>query len=305
MKTLGRKTQLQSAMEYLMTYGWAILIIAVVLGALFQLGIFNASTFTPKAPPGSCHVFRPNGPGTSSFINTQGICNGELPQYVASFNGKGYVSITKSAPLNTLGNAGAITVSMWIYSSSRNSNGCNGIFGDWTDPSNGLQILSGNANGNCAGPLYFGNPGAAAPWPSGKTYLTQGSWEMVTAEYDSTSGVANLYLNNVLYASTTSSGKSLYNPSTPYYIGAHAWSLASELFYGYISNVQMYNKSFSQNDITALYNEGIGGAPIALSNLVGWWPLNGDAKDYSGNNGNGVTTAVTFTSNWEQGYSAP
>ncbi|MGC8662475.1 MAG: hypothetical protein ACP5RT_01670, partial [Candidatus Micrarchaeia archaeon] len=28
----------QSAMEYLMTYGWAILIIAVVLGALFQLG---------------------------------------------------------------------------------------------------------------------------------------------------------------------------------------------------------------------------------------------------------------------------
>ncbi len=30
--------KLQSAMEYLMTYGWAILIIAVVLGALFELG---------------------------------------------------------------------------------------------------------------------------------------------------------------------------------------------------------------------------------------------------------------------------
>ncbi len=28
-------------MEYLMTYGWAILIIAVVLGALFSLGVFN------------------------------------------------------------------------------------------------------------------------------------------------------------------------------------------------------------------------------------------------------------------------
>ncbi|MFI5412922.1 MAG: hypothetical protein ACHQX1_03450 [Candidatus Micrarchaeales archaeon] len=33
----------QSAMEYLMTYGWAILVIAVVLGALYQLGIFNAA----------------------------------------------------------------------------------------------------------------------------------------------------------------------------------------------------------------------------------------------------------------------
>ncbi|MCL5429948.1 MAG: hypothetical protein M1504_00535 [Candidatus Marsarchaeota archaeon] len=32
-------------MEYLMTYGWAILIIAVVLGVLFQLGVFNAATF--------------------------------------------------------------------------------------------------------------------------------------------------------------------------------------------------------------------------------------------------------------------
>ncbi|MDE1852063.1 MAG: hypothetical protein KGH69_05290, partial [Candidatus Micrarchaeota archaeon] len=35
--------KLQSAMEYLMTYGWAILIIAVVLGALYQLGIFGGN----------------------------------------------------------------------------------------------------------------------------------------------------------------------------------------------------------------------------------------------------------------------
>jgi hypothetical protein len=34
----------QSAMEYLMTYGWAILIIAVVLGALFSLGVFSGSS---------------------------------------------------------------------------------------------------------------------------------------------------------------------------------------------------------------------------------------------------------------------
>ncbi len=38
------KFRLQSAMEYLMTYGWAILIIAVVLGALFALGVFGGNT---------------------------------------------------------------------------------------------------------------------------------------------------------------------------------------------------------------------------------------------------------------------
>ncbi len=38
----------QSAMEYLMTYGWAILIIAVVLAALFELGVFNGSNLAPQ-----------------------------------------------------------------------------------------------------------------------------------------------------------------------------------------------------------------------------------------------------------------
>ena len=39
----------QSAMEYLMTYGWSILIIAVVLAALFSLGVFNlGASSTPN-----------------------------------------------------------------------------------------------------------------------------------------------------------------------------------------------------------------------------------------------------------------
>ncbi len=38
-----QRKKAQSAMEYLMTYGWAILIIAVVLVALFSLGVFKPS----------------------------------------------------------------------------------------------------------------------------------------------------------------------------------------------------------------------------------------------------------------------
>ena len=34
----------QSAMEFLMTYGWAVLIIAVVLAALFSLGVFSSTS---------------------------------------------------------------------------------------------------------------------------------------------------------------------------------------------------------------------------------------------------------------------
>ncbi len=39
----ARAGKAQSAMEYLMTYGWAILIIAVVLGILYFLGVFNST----------------------------------------------------------------------------------------------------------------------------------------------------------------------------------------------------------------------------------------------------------------------
>jgi hypothetical protein len=45
--------RLQSAMEYLMTYGWAILIIAVVLVALFALGIFGGSPLATTCIPSS------------------------------------------------------------------------------------------------------------------------------------------------------------------------------------------------------------------------------------------------------------
>jgi hypothetical protein len=39
--------KLQAAMEYLMTYGWAILIIALALGVLWSLGVLNPSKLKP------------------------------------------------------------------------------------------------------------------------------------------------------------------------------------------------------------------------------------------------------------------
>ncbi|MDO8339671.1 MAG: hypothetical protein Q7T16_03365 [Candidatus Burarchaeum sp.] len=38
----------QAAMEYLMTYGWAILVIVIVLAALLYLGVFNIGSRVPE-----------------------------------------------------------------------------------------------------------------------------------------------------------------------------------------------------------------------------------------------------------------
>ncbi|MDE1768908.1 MAG: hypothetical protein KGH62_06120, partial [Candidatus Micrarchaeota archaeon] len=64
--------RLQSAMEYLMTYGWAILVIAVVIGALYQLGVFNSGTL-----------------GGSSCLATSGfLCQNPI------INTSGYLGVT-------------------------------------------------------------------------------------------------------------------------------------------------------------------------------------------------------------------
>ena len=46
------KMKAQTAMEYLMTYGWAILIVIIVGAALYALGIFNPSTYSQSTATG-------------------------------------------------------------------------------------------------------------------------------------------------------------------------------------------------------------------------------------------------------------
>ncbi len=48
--SLTHKTQ--SALEYMMTYGWAILIIVIVAAVLYSLGIFNPSSSAPSSVTG-------------------------------------------------------------------------------------------------------------------------------------------------------------------------------------------------------------------------------------------------------------
>jgi len=295
-KLLGKASaKAQSAMEYLMTYGWAILIISIVLAALFQLGVFNPMAFAPKAPPGACQVFRPNGPGTTSFINLEGVCSGELPQYVTtvgSDTGGIVMPPIRTAPLN-----GFTLVFYWINTTEGSANtGC------WLlNFSSGYKMLGYL-------PQWWGEgPGSMCiiAWnPAGQniaqvTLPTFTSWQQVAVIYNTTQNVLAYYRNGKYVVSAVPSNTlSLVGPINFSIINIqHSWIS--------IANVQIYNTSLSQSELQALYQEGIGGAPIDLQNLIGWWPLNGNANDYSGNGNNGVPTNVIFVSNWYSGYTPP
>jgi len=274
-----------------MTYGWAILVISIVLGALASLGILNPYTFAPKAQPGSCQVYRPYGQGSTQFISLEGECQGELPEYVAQFSGQTGQYIARSTQL-AIPNTNPVTVSAWIYYKGNTGN-WEGIFGiDWACPFEHLAVLNDQ--------LYLddcGNDGGNF----GSFQVPKNTWVFVAYTLSGT--------NLVMYENNKSQ---LFTLTGVYQITPDAFDIGTEgvdfnrpSFNGSIANVQLYNTSLSANEIQALYQEGIGGAPIDLQHLVGWWPLNGNANDYSGNNYNGQANNVIWVSTWENGYSPP
>ncbi len=299
-KDTGSRFRLQSAMEYLMTYGWAILIIAVVLGALFQLGVFNAGTFAPRAPPGACQVFRPNGPGSISFINLEGVCSGELPQYVEVESSSGYIKINSAVNLGSNG----FTFAVWVNAPSFSSfsmpmaEGTQGCAAD-----NGVHLVI-----SPTGLLYLEICNGVTAANSGTgTALAAKTWDFLvgTTSYSGSTWTLTVYVNGA-YSSQGSGTSFTFNNNQVMGINAESNGGFPLTAGSAIANVQVYNSSLSANEIQALYLEGIGGAPLVLQNLVGWWPLNGNANDYSGNNNNGVpVNGVSYTSQWTSGYTTP
>jgi hypothetical protein len=289
-------------MEYLMTYGWAILIIAVVLGALFQLGVFNANNFAPKAPPGSCQVFRPYGPGTTQFINLEGICNGEMPQYVAYFAGNGANSVYSSntyitATLQSMAGTNTIyTMTAWIMPSTSVSPNMP-FFGFQSYQAFEL-FRCGIGTSSCE--LGLHRCSSADTWESALPVIRLGTWHFVAVSVDP----PNYYFQLDGNGTSVGNGNTYHNTGN-IVLGTQFAQCDGTTFSGYLANVQIYNTSLSANQIQALYLEGIGGAPIDLQHLVAWYPLNGDANDYSGNGNNGVPSNVKFVSNWWQGYTPP
>jgi hypothetical protein len=277
------KVKSQAAMEYLMTYVRAILIISLALGVLYSLGVLNPKNFLPRVPPGSCFVFRPNGPGTTDMLSLQGTC-GYLPMYVASFNGvDGYVKVP------TFDDGGIeMTIIMWVY--DRTPLGSNAgqplLWGyPYSAEGRGIEIYSG----------YGGNTyGVMTSYNQFNDYAIPrrpNEWHQIAVVVSKSGLFWNAYKDGRL---TYRKNISNFDPSN-----ADLYIDGNKLFNGLIANVQVYNTALSQQELQYLYQQGLGGGPIHLQNLVAWWPLNGDAKDYSGNNNHGsIGGGVSFIQNY-------
>ncbi|MDE1768077.1 MAG: LamG domain-containing protein [Candidatus Micrarchaeota archaeon] len=284
----------QSAMEYLSTYGWAVLAIFIALVALYAFGAFNGNTYAPKASPGSCTVSK-NTFGTPTL---SGVCTSQIPQFVASFSGNGGISVNTMLVAPT---ATQFSESSWVYFTKLPSvSGTGyGIAGEGVSPycNTGGVYCFGIYLASASPYLFFGFDGCGNINTGGSFTFAKNTWYNLIATFGSTS---TIYVNGKAYASGT--GVAMCNYNVNFNIGSDG---GGDYFDGYMSNVQLYNTTLSAASVQALYNEGIGGAPIDLQDLVGWWPLNGDTKDYSGNGNSGSASGVSFISSWYNTYAPP
>lgn len=293
--TMNRRKRLrrsQAAMEYLMTYGWAILIIAVVLGVLFSLGVFSASNFTTKAQPGSCQVSR-IGTGLTETVSLNGECQGLLPEFVAVFGkGDGGAVVTDTALLNTY--TAGITICAWVYPTSL-PDATNFVYeqhsgsqyADVEIASNGLIRWEMDPN------QHYLSTGAASV----------NQWSSICTTYNTSTDMASIYINGALDSSNSGLTFNTIKSGNPT-IGAD--SAGVNQFVGYISNVQLYNTSLSASEVQAYYNHGIGSPPIRIQNLIGWWPLNGNLNDYSGYNNEAMQSgSISYSGFWTSTYTGP
>ncbi len=299
----------QGAMEFLLSYSWAIIIIAIIIGALFFLGIFGGRNIQPRAPPGSCYVYRSDGPGSLTFINLEGTCSTELPKYVSQFgyfgafkefgNSNITVPYVKFMPLIKDNNNGKITMSGWIWSGTQGNTQTAFAYGNFSENGPPWNAIFINTNES---PLC--NDGMFAALYSSYVCMYSKSipiytWMFVVLEYNGTKLVAYDIMNGGQVTKVSTSTGSFVLP-------AHGVVLVSTPWNGLISNVQLYNTSLSENSIMSLYREGLGGVPVDLDHLVGWWPLNGDMVDYSGNGNDGYPyNSATLSGSYDGNYLPP
>ena len=236
--------------------------------------------------PGSMNV------GTGSDTSSSMLKVASLK--AASFNAATHniISIPGTSPALS----GPMTVTMWVYWNGGPVSGGNGAgaftYGDYCGKGFAILVAPTLGMDACGSDNYASSLG-----------LPKKKWSFVAFEITgmSANSIRTWYLNTQNVSNKIVNSYSAPDP-TLVYIGDDSVGSVGEYtdFNGSIANVQLYNTTLTANEIHNIYHEGISGAPISEQNLVGWWPLNGNMNDYSGNGNSGSPTNNSATLSYIQ-----
>ncbi|EQD50781.1 LamG domain protein jellyroll fold domain protein, partial [mine drainage metagenome] len=202
----------------------------------------------------------------------------------ANFNGASSY-ITTGYPVTT--DNGIWTLEAWIDPANLNQLGI-AVENGWDNNVVGNGYGFGISNGGLsAGSQLFGLFSGVTSIATGYTFSRANTWYDVVMVRNQ-SGITSFYVDGVRAPDTSSATPTT---SNDFYIGSDT---GIRYFNGSIANVQLYNTALSSNGIRTLYQRGMGSAPIDMQNIVGWWPLSGNTKDYGGQGNTGVPYNVSY-----------
>ena len=190
---------------------------------------------------------------------------------------------------------GTYTISCWI---KRNSSGTNANI--WNFGGNGSNRHNLNWNNGILGFQRY--DGSSYTGIKLDNFNTNDIWYHIICENDA--GTLKLYIDNI-ESGYSGFQYAVTDGSDNFYIGYPNIGInGSQGLHGQIGDVRIYNRVLSTDERTSIYNSGLGltsntniqeiangedrvlGYPIL--GLQGWWKLNGNTVDSSGNSNTGV-----------------
>jgi hypothetical protein len=271
--------------------------------AIFNAGS-NGKCITCAPPPANMVSWWPadgnttdiRGPNNGTLQGGATFAAGEVGQ-AFSFNGSSFVTVPDNPSLQ-LPDA-PFSIDLWFNTSTTATSQM--ILSKGVSDANeeySINLLTG-------GGIYWDYGGLQGDVVSNVGAIQAGQWYHLTVLYDPAFGFprGKIYLNGVEQTITSfgvgahiaSSGSALYigsqNAGSPYYA-------ARVSFNGLIDEVEIFNRTLSQTEIQKIYNAGSQGkcktCATPPSNMVAWWPGEGNPFDVQGANDGTLQNGATF-----------
>ncbi len=187
------------------------------------------------------------------------------------------------------------SVSMWFNTSTGGSTLVdiyNAITNNGIGGGQGANFAAGGTAAPGGHPSYFywNMSGTSCASPAGS--IGSSRWYNVVAVV---SNYANtiIYINGNAISSCTASPAQVSIGAPALSIGGYPGQFGNE----YMSDLQIYSGDLNASQAQSIYLSGIGGAPLqgnSTTRLLAWYPLNGDANDYSGYSSLGYSYNVIY-----------
>ncbi|MEM0202091.1 MAG: LamG domain-containing protein, partial [Candidatus Micrarchaeaceae archaeon] len=213
---------------------------------------------------------------TGTFVNPswEPMPGNSSSMFAGTFDGSNsIVNTTFSAPHAASG----ITISAWINNNGKGSYWQNiaEVSGEpYTHET--LDIGVTGSGGNAV--IRWGNYANTFTDQPGGGVVNPNTWYLITGVWSGFNNTLSVYINGNLVATGNGNDTGLTSIREINIGGAYPGMFP---FNGSMANVQVYNSSLSQAQIQQLYKEGISSTPIGSAGLQAWYPLDGNANDYS------------------------